>query len=156
IDENTGNAKSLTTATAAILGKLKERVGLLARRYAALKMDTLDKAERAADEANRIANEALDKADGLESSHEDTSQKLKVKHNETEEAISLAGRLKDRAEKLFQFTNIKMIELKGLQDSLDRGEQRLTTLHNKIGGLTDLMDQYLNEIREKAKVYETC
>lgn len=44
----------------------------------------------------------------------------------------------------------------GIQDSLEGNEQRLNVAQNKINSLSELMDQYLSEIRNKAKDYETC
>lgn len=60
ISQNTGNVNTLTETSQDILEKLKEKLDQLTKRYTALKVDTLDKAERAADEANKLAKEAFD------------------------------------------------------------------------------------------------
>ncbi|BFZ08525.1 hypothetical protein BsWGS_11564 [Bradybaena similaris] len=156
IKQDTGSVNTITLENEAVLEKLKERLEQLTKRYTALKVDKLDKADRAADEANKLAKDALDKAQELDTDYDEASEELNVKYNQTQAAKDLATKLKARADVIYKSTATKLSALKDIKQNIESSEDRLLKLQAEIDRLNALMDEYLKEIRDKAKNYETC
>ncbi|CAL1537788.1 unnamed protein product [Lymnaea stagnalis] len=156
ISRLTGNVSSVSAASEDILNQLKDRLDQLTKRYTVLKVDILDKAEKAADQAATVSQDALDKASELNTIYDSISKSLDDKYNDTKSAKDRAQALKDRAENIYKFTETKKSQLTDVEQKIAGNEVKLSKLQEEINRLNDKMDEYLKYITDKAKFYVTC
>jgi chromosome segregation ATPase len=156
INQETGDVRNITKGSLEILNVLKIKLANLVKRYTALKEDTLERANKAADDATKASKEAYDKVEQLVLDYNDTAEMVNDKYIETTGAQERAEKLKKRADEIYSATETKLNELKDIEKKISGNEETLNNLDKQIKELNRRMDIYLDEIRKKAKFYETC
>ncbi|XP_059150751.1 laminin subunit beta-1-like [Physella acuta] len=156
IGQEAGNVSSLSTASEKLLEMLKDSLEQLTRKYTNLKVDTLEKAEKAASDAARSAEKAFDKASEFNKSYDAIANQLNGKYNLTGDAKQLSDTLKMRADKIYRITATKTTQLKAANDKIAMNEARLSKVQEEINKLNSQMDAYIKTIKERSNTYVTC
>lgn len=135
--------------------KLRDRLNELRKKYAQNEL-YVSQAKGAADDANKLADQAERDTDELADKVKLAEEKLRNKAKQSGEMKDRAERLKNDALQLATDIQLRMNLLRELDDLFDDNLKRLKDFQDIVDDLHKQMNQYIKDIDLKAQFYREC
>lgn len=143
--------KDLTDAIKA----LRDRLNELRKKYAQNEL-YVSQAKAAAEDADKLADQAKRGTDELEDKVRLAEEKLRNKARQSGEAKDRAERLKNDALQLAGDITMRMNLLRELDDQFDEYVKRVKDYQDIVDDLNKQMDEYIRDIDIRAQYYREC
>lgn len=134
---------------------LRDRLNELRKKYAQNEL-YVTQAKAAAEEADKLADQAKRGTDELEDKVRLAEEKLRNKARQSGEAKDRAERLKNDAHQLAADILARMNLLRELDDQFDEYVKRVKDYQDIVDDLNKQMDEYIRDIDLRAQYYREC